>query len=283
MQNQECSSLSDLTILSKENAYPVEQALEKIAELRFPCGHDILLREEVHKSNRWACNNETKTEPPRHPKVFEEGEAICESCQKGRMDSKADMMERLQEAFSQGKVKLWNVYSDRLLKPSAYSSPQLLAQFSTIFASDLVEFCQSEKLTVSFGQLLPTNAPQEASVANEEQPPLAKSKLLTISANYTQLANAFMVYIDEDSNLRWFESRCSEHRKYKAFAIALAAPGERGRKCATFWVVMIAEMLHQKKRMDLSRLRSRVAKNFPAALDEFDYYFGIAPDSILVK
>lgn len=283
MQNHEYSSISDLTVQSKEHAYPVEQALEKIAELRFPCGHDLSLREEVHKSNRWAHNNETGTDHPRYPKVFKEGEAVCESCQKGRIDAKTDLMERLQEAFAEGKIKLWNVYSDRLLRPSAYSTPQLLAQFSTIFASDLIEFCQSEKLTVSFGQLLPTNAPQEAPAAIEEQPLLTKFNLLTISADYIQLANAFMVDIDEDTNRNWFKLRCSEHSKYKAFASALAAPGERGGKCATFWVVMIAEILNQKKNKDLSQLRARVARNFPAALDEFDYYFGIAPDSILVK
>lgn len=148
--------------------------------------------------------------------------------------------------------------------------------------SALSNSCLTSADTGKLERIDKNGSPNESDTEDDSERIIDKSRL----ANFTELATAFKIKINEVENLKWFKERCSNINRYKDFRDAMKVAGQRQPGAAAlFDVLSVVEILlgHKKRKErnhgefyrppDYERyLRNQISHHFPHLLPEFDTY-----------
>ncbi len=261
-------------------AFPVDDVLNVISAVKNPCNHHPNPTAELTTNS-----NDSLAE-------CKSGHNVCNQCAFYRDEEKKYLIQRLFTSVVERKFDLWNSFADKVKNPPVLSDAYMWAVTASIYRSDLIKFCRSEKIDISFENEQKDGQTNDQAVhrANESSTSLngciattADSQGRTVNkfkfADYVQLAEAFQVDSDPTKNLNWFKNRCSDLNKYPAFKQALAIKGERGGDAAKFDVLLIAAHLMENRKIYkpahyANYLRARISRCFPLVdLNEFDDRF----------
>jgi hypothetical protein len=176
---------------------------------------------------------------------------------------------RMLRAVRKENFELWNAFLTKTNNPPT-DDPFFWIATSNIYATDVIKFCNEERINVSF-EATKDHTPHEHTDNGQAVAETIINRQDT--ANYKELAEVFHgVKEYPQATLTWFKDRCSDYGKYQAFKSALVNKGERGGRASTFSVLQIAVFLHTQKIFTKNTILHRLHKRYPSTAEEFQTY-----------
>jgi len=135
-------------IFPKAEAFAVDDVLNFISEVKNPCNHHPESKRVPFFSSKWpevTGDNTSNEQTDSHS-----SNGVCNRCAYDRNSFKKYLTGRLQKAVVEGRIELWNTFAEKVKEPPANNDAFLWAVTASIYRSDLIKFCRSEKIRVIF-------------------------------------------------------------------------------------------------------------------------------------
>lgn len=243
---------------------------------------------QVYKSSDLAaCSN--GAEPPTGQAADQPHEGAKQKEQLLIWDDRAERIKlslknELYKSVKNGHLNLWRLFCDIPKEPpSDLSDIDFWIATSTIYRSDLIKFCDSQKIGVEFDRVTPQ--PEAHDTSNQHNAESRKESSEDVNrpphwADYEELARAFpSVGKTEASTLEWFRQGSGDRMRARGFKEAkIKGTGKKGRGHRTQFDIfgiarylLISETLRQRA-IDIG-LRKHLGAAFGDYTEQYDDLF----------
>lgn len=238
---------------------------------------------QVYKSSDLAaCSN--GAEPPKgqaadqpHVGVKQEEQLLIWDDRAERI--KLSLKNELYRSVKNGHLNLWRLFCDMPKEPpNDLCDVDFWIATSTIYRSDLVKFCYSQKIGVQFDPIAPQPESQDTFNQHSSEPKKAFNQDVNRPphwAHYLELASAFPVGKTDAANREWFRKGSADRMRAAGFKEAqIKGTGKKGRGYKTqFDIFVVARYLLISGSLRPTTVAIGLRKHLGAALEDYKEQF----------